>query len=273
MKLRWVLAISLVGAVGLAATALRDGQPLRSEYCVAEVGEVRAQIDIEQAQWSALMAALAQKRGLPPRATTIAIATAFQESKIHNIDYGDRDSIGLFQQRPSQGWGTVKQIMDPKYSIGKFYDGLAKVKGYESMAITDAAQKVQRSAFPGAYAQHEDYARALASSLRGYSPAKFHCVLNPRDNGNAKTAAQDVRKAFGARAVVEGDDVLVPLVGDSPDVNARGWAVAHYLVANAANLGLTSVTFDRHTWSVEDSDKGWVSDSKVPADTVVATTN
>ena len=273
MKLRWVLGAALLVAVGLGAVALRDAQPVRSEYCVAEVGEVRAQVDLEQAQWSALMAALAQKRGMPPRATTIAIATAFQESKIHNIDYGDRDSVGLFQQRPSQGWGTVEQIMEPRYAIGKFYDGLAKVKGYESMVITDAAQKVQRSAFPGAYAQHEDYARALASSLRGYSPTKFWCVVNSRDSGSAEVAAQDVREAFGSRAVVEGDDVLVPLVGDSPDVNARGWAVAHYLVANAANLGLTSVSFDRHTWSVEDSDEGWVSNSKVPADTVVATTN
>ena len=178
MRLRWVVLTSVVLAGVLVATVLRDRQPMLSEYCIAEVGDTRAQIDNEQARWTSLMAAIAQRRGLPPRATTIAIATAFQESKIHNVDYGDRDSLGLFQQRPSQGWGTPEQVLDPYYSIERFYDGLVKVRGYEGMTITNAAQRVQRSAFPGAYAQHEDYARALASSLRGYSPTAFHCRIN-----------------------------------------------------------------------------------------------
>ncbi len=273
MRLRWLLALALAAAVALVAVTVRDRDPTRSEYCVAEVGDVRAQVDLEQARWAALMAAIAQKRGLPPRATTIAIATAFQESKIHNIDFGDRDSVGLFQQRPSQGWGTVEQILDPPYSIGKFYDGLVKVTGYESMAITDAAQQVQRSGHPGAYAQHEDYARALASSLRGYSPAEFHCVVNPRGNGNSSAAAQDVREAFGLDVVVDGDDLQVPLTGDAADVNARGWAVAHYLVANAASLGLTQVRFDGNLWTAEDSDQGWTDDPKSFTSTVVASTN
>jgi len=273
MRLRWVLALALAAAIALVAVIVRDRDPVRSEYCVAEVGDVRAQIDLEQAQWAALMAAIAQKRGLPPRATTIAIATAFQESKIHNIDFGDRDSVGLFQQRPSQGWGTVEQILDPHYSIGRFYDGLVKVTGYESMAITEAAQEVQRSGHPGAYAQHEDYARALASTLRGYSPAEFSCVVNPRDSGSSSTAAQDVRQAFGLEVVVDGDDLQIPLEGDAADVNARGWAVAHYLVANAVNLGLTTVRFDGRIWTDDDSDQGWTDDPKAFTSTVVASTN
>ena len=158
---------------------LTDRQPVRGEYCTADVGATHAQIDIEQARWVTLMSAIAQRRGLPPRATTIAIATAFQESKIHNIDYGDRDSVGLFQQRPSQGWGTRAQLMNPTYAINAFYDALVKVNGYETMVITDAAQRVQLSGFPGAYAQHEDYARALASALRGYSAAAFTLQHQP----------------------------------------------------------------------------------------------
>ena len=181
----------------LVATVVRDREPVRSEYCVAEVGKTRAQIDIEQARWTTLMAAISQRRGLPPRATTIAIATAFQESKIHNLDYGDRDSVGLFQQRPSQGWGTREQMRDPRYSIGKFYDGLVKVKGYTSMSITEAAQRVQRSAYPGAYAQHEDYARALASSLRGYSPAAFSCRINATAGGTTGRRRRRRHSAFG----------------------------------------------------------------------------
>ena len=115
--------------------------------------------------------ALALRRGLPARAATIALATAIQESKLRNIRYGDRDSVGLFQQRPSQGWGTVEQILDPEYSTDKFYDALVKVDDWESGTITVVAQKVQRSSYPEAYADHEQEGRILASALAGHSPA------------------------------------------------------------------------------------------------------
>ena len=200
MRFRWFVVLALLTATVMVAVVLRDRDPLRSESCVAKVGEVRAEIDLEQARWTSLMAAISQRRGLPPRATTIAIATAFQESKIHNIDFGDRDSIGLFQQRTSQGWGTVEQISDPYYSIGKFYDALAKVKGYESMKITEAAQKVQRSAFPGAYAQHEDYARALASALRGYSPASFTLPDQPQGQRHRSAGSPRTSRRPSARS-------------------------------------------------------------------------
>lgn len=82
----------------------------------------------DQASNAAAITAIAIKRDLPPRAATIAIATAMQESKVRNITYGDRDSLGLFQQRPSQGWGTPEQILNPEYSTNKFYDALVKVE-------------------------------------------------------------------------------------------------------------------------------------------------
>jgi hypothetical protein len=274
MRLRWIVVLGLFVAAVLVSTVLvRDRTPMRSEFCVAEVGQVRAQVDLEQARWSALMAAMAQRRGLPPRATTIAIATAFQESKIHNIDYGDRDSVGLFQQRTSQGWGTVAQISRPEYAIGKFYDALAKVKGYESMQITEAAQRVQRSAHPGAYAQHEDYARALASALRGYSPAKFTCQINPSGSGSTAAVIKDVKSAFGRIDVTsDGDSASYPLTGKRADVKARGWTIAAYLVANASHLKVSTVTFDGLAWSDEDSDRGWVKDTDAGASTVRVST-
>ncbi len=262
MRLRWVFLAGLVVAGVLVATVLRDREPVRSEYCVADVNGTRAQIDIEQARWTTLMAAISQRRGLPPRATTIAIATAYQESKIHNIDYGDRDSLGLFQQRPSQGWGTREQVLDPHHSIRRFYSGLVKVKGYENMSITDAAQRVQRSAFPGAYAEHEDYARALASSLRGYSPAAFSCRVNPAGGGRPATIADDVVDAFGEIPMDVGErTVRIPLSGRAPDVEARGWGLAHYAVGNAPRLNISSVGFDGHVWTAEDSPDGWVVDT------------
>lgn len=268
------MVLGLIAALVLVATTLRDRAPTRVEYCVAEVGDVRAQVDLEQAQWSALMAALAQRRGLPPRATTIAIATAFQESKIHNIDYGDRDSVGLFQQRPSQGWGSVKQILDPHYSIGKFYDALAKLDGYGEMKINDAAQLVQRSGFPHAYAQHEPYARALASALRGYSPAKFTCQINPRGAGSTTRVVQDVALAFGDIPVTrDGDEARYPLTGKASDVKVRGWALAHYLVANAANLRIHTVSFSGQIWTSTASHEGWRKDPDALKTEVLVTTN
>ena len=273
MRLRWLLVLGLFAAAVLMTTVVRDREPTRSEYCTAVVGTVSAQVDLEQAQWSALMAAVAQRRGLSPRATTIAIATAFQESKIHNIDYGDRDSLGLFQQRPSQGWGTVEQVQDPHYSIGKFYDALVKVKGYETLEITVAAQKVQRSAHPGAYAQHEDYARALASSLRGYSPSAFTCQVNPGGGGSSSKVAKDVKAAFGKLDhTIDGDNVRYPLTGKAADIDVRGWALAHYLVANAASLGITKVSFDGLAWTAADSPKGWTT-STASSSVVTASTN
>lgn len=274
MRFRWFLVAGLVVSVVLFSIVLRDRSPVRSEYCTAKVGTVNAQVDIEQAKWSSLIAAIGIRRGLPPRAATIAIATAFQESKLHNIDYGDRDSVGLFQQRPSQGWGTPEQIQDPHYAIGKFFDGLVKIKGYASMEITKAAQKVQRSAHPGAYAQHEDTARALASSLTGYSPAGFTCQVNEAGRGNATSVDDRAQGAFGEIAVtIDRDSLAYPMSGPPANQRARGWALAHFLVANAADLDITSVSFRGRSWTAQDSPKGWVKNPDAEAGTVRAETN
>ncbi|ORT54199.1 C40 family peptidase [Streptomyces sp. CB03238] len=107
------------------------------------------------------------RMGIPVKGQVIAIATAMQESGLRNIPYGDRDSIGLFQQRPSQGWGTREQIMNPVYSSWKFYKGLQQVKGWQNMAVTDAAQAVQRSGFPYAYAKHEPKAVNIVAAMGG----------------------------------------------------------------------------------------------------------
>lgn len=258
--MRWILAtvVSTVVVV-LGVLKLFDGVPSGSGFCVARVGDTTVEVDVEQAKWASQMAAMAHQRDLPPRATTIAIATAYQESKIRNIDYGDRDSIGLFQQRPSQGWGTVEQIMTPRYSIGKFYDGLVKVEGYESMEITDAAQAVQRSAFPTAYADHESDARALASALRGYSPAAFACATDP-DVGSSNDLQAYLDEAWGG-VRVDADPSsgrhAIALTGD--EIGTRGWALAQFLVANSTEFSITEVTFDHMRWKAGQDEPGWES--------------
>ncbi|MFB9464943.1 C40 family peptidase [Streptomyces cinereospinus] len=102
---------------------------------------------------------------VPTRGQVVALATALQESGLRNLSYGDRDSLGLFQQRPSQGWGTAEQIQDPVYAATQFYTHLLKVDGWQQLTVTQAAQEVQRSGYPGAYAKWEDLATALQSAI------------------------------------------------------------------------------------------------------------
>jgi len=112
--------------------------------------------------------------GLPPRAWTIAVATSLQESNLHNLGHlgsrNDHDSLGLFQQRPSSGWGTPAQVTDPAYAATAFYNGLVRVPGWDSIPLTRAAQKVQVSAYPNHYAKHEAEAGDIIEALYGTGP-------------------------------------------------------------------------------------------------------
>ncbi|MFF5728127.1 C40 family peptidase [[Kitasatospora] papulosa] len=102
---------------------------------------------------------------VPTKGQIIALATAMQESRLRNLGYGDRDSLGLFQQRPSQGWGSAQQIRDPVYASEQFYKHLLKVDGWQQMTVTQAAQAVQKSGLPDAYAQWENLATALQAAI------------------------------------------------------------------------------------------------------------
>ncbi|MFI9274012.1 C40 family peptidase [Kitasatospora sp. NPDC052896] len=102
---------------------------------------------------------------IPARGQIVALATALQESGLRNLTYGDRDSLGLFQQRPSQGWGTAEQILDPVHASTEFYSALQQVSGWESMTVTQAAQAVQASGYPDAYAKWEPLATALQKAI------------------------------------------------------------------------------------------------------------
>ncbi|MFF6916151.1 heavy metal transporter [Streptomyces sp. NPDC012466] len=242
----------------------------------------------EQAVNAATITAVGTARGLPERAVTIALATALQESALRNIRHGDRDSLGLFQQRPSQGWGTPKEIMDPTYSAGEFYDHLVKVPGYTRLPLTVAAQRVQRSGFPQAYAKHEPDAALLAAALTGQSAATLTCEGRPA--ATRATGPDGVRAAlvrdFG-RDVLEpagaevggssaatpapapsgtggtgGRTVTLPVTADpgsatgrSPD--RRGWQLAHWAVANASELHIERVTYAGREWVAGNTASQW----------------
>jgi hypothetical protein len=123
---------------------------------------------------------VAEQMKLPKKAAVVAVSTSMQETNLHNLaNTGqpssanqpndgtgyDHDSIGLFQQRPASGWGSVNELMDPATSAHKFYQALADVSGWQTMPVTVAAQTVQGSAFPDAYAKHQDKAEAVVDTI------------------------------------------------------------------------------------------------------------
>jgi len=207
----------------------------------------------EQSANAATITALALRRGLPARAATIANATAIVESKLRNIKFGDRDSLGLFQQRPSQGWGTAAQILDPVHATNAFYDALIKINGYQSMAITQVAQQVQHSGFPQAYADHEEEGRILASTLAGHSPGGIGCRL---DAATASTPAARIAAQLTA-------EMGVPASVQASKVRATGrdaqqaWAAGSWAVAHADADGITAVTVGNRTWTRARGEDGW----------------
>ncbi|GAA2672576.1 C40 family peptidase [Streptomyces aculeolatus] len=119
----------------------------------------------EQVPHAATIVATGRSLHVPAKGQVVALATAMQESRLRNLNSGDRDSLGLFQQRPSQGWGSAQQIRDPVYAAEQFYRHLLAVDGWQQMSTAQAAQAVQKSAYPDAYAQWEDLATALHTAV------------------------------------------------------------------------------------------------------------
>ncbi|GAA5171521.1 hypothetical protein [Amycolatopsis dongchuanensis] len=195
----------------------------------------------EQAQNAATIAAVGGRLGMPDHAVTVALATALQESKLRNLTGGDRDSAGLFQQRPSQGWGTYDQVTDPVYAATTFYQRLRAQPHWADLSVTEAAQLVQRSGLPEAYARWEPEARALAGALTGQAPAAFTChdlVLGaPADLVPVANAELGTARLTGAHDL------------------APGWELASWLVANATRFAIDTVTFDGRSWTADAG--GW----------------
>ncbi|WP_033346580.1 M23 family metallopeptidase [Catenuloplanes japonicus] len=123
--------------------------------------------DAAQVAHAAVIVAAGQQQRVPPRGWVIAVATAMVESRLLNLPDGDRDSVGLFQQRPSQGWGTPAQLQDPAYASRRFYAALLEVTGWEAVPLTVAAQTVQKSAFPDRYGEREHDAEQVVAAVTG----------------------------------------------------------------------------------------------------------
>jgi hypothetical protein len=257
----WLATITVVlaGIAGGVAVATSGGQNAVVPACTVSdtPGGGVYQLTPDQGQNAAIIAAVGLKMGLPDHAVTVALATALQESELANLPYGDLDSVGLFQQRPSQGWGSRAQILDPEYAASAFYSHLVQVPGWSTMAVTEAAQAVQHSAAPSAYAQWEPEARALAVALTGETPAAFTCRLS----GFAGPAPAPSALAAAA------DNELGPGRLDAPGSTKAGWVVASWVVAHAWQYHINEVRFDGWTWTLH-SGRWTQSSSSSGSDTV-----
>jgi len=238
-----IVVVALVGAVVVVVRALQHHNAPPPSCAVststpaAANSTVTYTLDIDQAANSTTIAVVGKRLGMPDHAVTVALAAALQESKLHNLPYGDRDSLGLFQQRPSQGWGTTTEILTPSYAAAAFYRELKKVDGWEKLPITDAAQKVQRSGAPTAYAQWEPEARTLAVALTGENPAGLTCRFSlGRSPERAPTPLPSLGIELGVSSL------------DRTFATARGWTIASWLVAHAQQFRVTTVSFEGREW-------------------------
>jgi hypothetical protein len=258
-----VVAATLSVAVALGVIFLKHTDlprlpaPLGSA-CLVSTDDGTVSLDADQMANAATIAAVGIRRDLPARALVVALAAAMQESKLRNLTYGDRDSVGLFQQRPSQNWGTSKQIRDPRYAAGRFYDALLKVRNWQKLRVTVAAQRVQRSAFPEAYQQWADEAEVLTTALNGSASGAVACTVpnEPTRRGHdaAKALDESFRLDWGDSAPVSAAEVTgVVLAARSEQI---GWQYAHWLVAHATDRGVESVRFGTRLWTARSGD--WV---------------
>jgi hypothetical protein len=252
-----VVVVLLVGlfVAYLAVVRRPPSVPIRATACMADGPTGQGwQLGVSQAAIAATIAGVADKRAMPTRALAIAYAAAMQESGLADLDYGDRDSVGVFQQRPSQGWGTPKEIENPVYATTRFFEALAVVPGYLKMPIYAAAQAVQRSADGQAYGEWAAAGSQMALAFSGQLPHAVWCSYAqiPR-KASLVAADRALDGSFGAlRVHADGDP---PGRGHAPGQlsihvagQRQGWSVAAWLVCNASSYGIRYVRYQGYQW-------------------------
>jgi hypothetical protein len=235
-------------------------------------------LDTEQAAIAATIAGVADARRLPSGAVTIAYAAAMQESHLHNLLYGDLDSVGVFQQRPSEGWGTRRQLADPVYATGKFFGALVKVHDYLRIPVYRAAQDVQHSADGSAYRNYQRLAASLSGPFTGGRQHAVWCWFAPGSSPSPHVAAvrQQLVRTFGPLDVRlhGGHQAAVAAASSDPAAEVRvrhraaGWAVAGWLVTHAPAYGISNVRFAGYQWSRTAGRGGWTRDHSAPSGSV-----
>lgn len=236
---RIATSVTVTGVVLTAAGVgvARIVAPAPDAGCTVSAEATTYSLDLEQARQATTVTAAAHRAGLPAHAATVGLAVALQESKLHNLRYGDRDSLGLFQQRPSQGWGTPAQLVAPSYAASAFFAHLTRVPGWATLPVAEAGQRVQHSASGQAYGVWETQARTMARVLTGEVAAGLACRYRTR--GPLQSTA------LRAAAVQE----LGGSVPTRPATAADGWRLAGWLVGHGQSVGLRTVTYRGQHWT------------------------
>ena len=268
---RRVVVIATVATVTIVAIAAYFGgralwQSAKSvTYPHCTVGAY--EVDTSQASVAATMVGAVTRfsPALPERAAVLVLAAGLQESKLRNLGpgEGDRDSVGVLQQRPSQGWGggDPAKLNDVFEATTEFLNHLIKVHNWQQLPLAEAVQAVQISADGSAYAPHEAEAQALADALMGQVPAAINCQFDsPTTVSSTSTVAQQLSKDLPVNAPTT----------TAGEVRVAGahWQTTAWLVANADRLGIDRVAYDHRTWSRA---HGWRADGTASAAEVVAT--
>lgn len=253
--------LTLAAIAALGYVVVRQVKPLLAgSGCQAVAEQMTMPLDTDQAAIAATIAGVARQRALPARAVTVAYAAALQESKLHNLDYGDRDSVGVFQQRPSEGWGPARKLEDPAYAARRFFEALATVPNYRHIPIYKAAQAVQHSADGAAYIQYENEAKRLAMVFTGQDPHAVWCWSPSVPAGKPRLAAamRALRRTFGPVQASQPDP---PAAGRALLVRATGpatgWAIAGWLVTHASQYRLHEIRYAGYQWRAGAGTKGW----------------
>jgi hypothetical protein len=257
-------------------------QVLTVPGCQAGTGQNFIPLDFGQVADAATVAAVAARDHLPAQALTVAYATAFQESKLENLSYGDRDSVGIFQQRPSQGWGTATELQDPAYAAQAFFGALVKVPDYTKIPVYQAAQDVQRSADGYAYQQYAQAGAQLAADFTSrphavtcwYTPSAQAADENVSTKLDLHGAAEELDSVFGVPGQGGALSDVTRIRSGSADlitpVPGAGWTVADWLVAHASSYGITQVSYAGYQWKAQLSETSWQPDSSAAAGGIVA---
>lgn len=241
-----VLIAAVAGGVVFGVRALFTVAKHSLAYTYCDIGTY--ELDTSQASVAAQMVGEVTRYtpALPERAAVLVLAGALQESKLANLPGGDRDSVGVLQQRPSQGWGNppgdAASLQNVTEATKEFLDKLRKIDGWETMAVANAVQAVQISADGSLYGQYEDEAQSLADALQGHVAAGITCTIN-KPTKVATTA--EVVTALKAQVPVNPPTA----VGDAITVPGARWQTAAWFVANADRYGVASVAYDGKTWT------------------------
>lgn len=260
----WLTAVAVVSLAVLFIGYLaivRHKSPIaqRPTECVADGPTGQGwTLGVDQASIAAIIAAVADRRAMPARALAIAYAAALQESDLANLNYGDRDSLGVFQQRPSEGWGSPQQIENPVYASNRFFEALAAVPRYQKLPIYQAAQDVQHSADGQAYGEWATVGSQLALAFSGQIPHAVWCSYAViQQKPTLAAASRALSGSFGQLTIAADSDPPAGRGSSGKAVRQRsvrvasqrqGWAVAAWLVCNARLYGIRDVRYRGYEW-------------------------